>query len=102
MKLTLGPDAEQIIQEQLRNRKFADAEAVVLAGLKSLSAAAPDEFDAGEMQALLAEGEESLNVGMGLELLVEILTFVHREGRPEGSGVARRGRKILCAKFCCT
>jgi Arc/MetJ-type ribon-helix-helix transcriptional regulator len=60
MKLTLGPDAEQIIQEQLRNRKFADAEAVVLAGLKSLSAAAPDEFDAGEMQALLAQGEESI------------------------------------------
>ena len=59
MKLTLGPDAEQIIQEQLRNRKFADAEAVVLAALKSLSAAAPDEFDVGEMQALLAEGEES-------------------------------------------
>ena len=36
------------------------AEAVVLAGLKSLSAAVPDEFDAGEMQALLAEGEESV------------------------------------------
>ena len=51
---------------------------------------------------LLAEGEESLNVDMGLELLVEILTFVRREGRPEGSGVACRGRKILRAKFCCT
>ena len=60
MKLTLGPDAEQIIQEQLRARKFTDAEAVVLAGLKSLSAGAPDQFDPGELRALLAEGEESI------------------------------------------
>jgi hypothetical protein len=60
MKLTLGADAEAIIQEQLRNRKFADAEAVILAGLKSLSAAAPDEFEAREIEALLDEGEESI------------------------------------------
>jgi Arc/MetJ-type ribon-helix-helix transcriptional regulator len=60
MKLILGSDAEQIIQEQLRTRKFSDAQAVVLAGLKSLLAGAPDEFEKGEMQTLLAEGEESI------------------------------------------
>ena len=60
MKLTLGSDAEQIIQEQLRTQKFPDAEAVVLAGLKSLLAGAPDEFESGEMKELLKEGEESI------------------------------------------
>jgi Arc/MetJ-type ribon-helix-helix transcriptional regulator len=60
MKLTLSSDAEQMIQEQLRSKKFADAEAVILAALKSLSAAAPDEFETGELRALLGEGEESI------------------------------------------
>src|SRR5262249_31970973 len=60
MKLTLSSDAGQMIQEQLRSKKFVDAEAVILAGLKSLSAAAPDEFEPGEMQALLDEGEQSI------------------------------------------
>ncbi|HEX3355590.1 MAG TPA: hypothetical protein VHS31_01315 [Tepidisphaeraceae bacterium] len=60
MKLTLGSDAEQIIQEQLRTRKFADAEQVILAGLKSLASNAPDEFNPGEMESLLTEGEKSI------------------------------------------
>jgi Arc/MetJ-type ribon-helix-helix transcriptional regulator len=60
MNLTLDGDAEKIIQDQLRNKKFPSAEAVVLAGLKSLSSAAPDEFDPDEMNQLLAEGEQSI------------------------------------------
>jgi hypothetical protein len=60
MKLTLGSDAEQIIREQLKTRRFIDAEAVVLAGLQSLAARGADEFAPGELDALLAEGEQSL------------------------------------------
>lgn len=60
MNLSLSGDAEKIIQDQLRNKKFPSAEAVVLAGLKSLTSAPRDEFDPGEMDKLLAEGEKSI------------------------------------------
>jgi hypothetical protein len=60
MKLTLSPDAEQIIQEQLQTHRFSDPEAVVLAALKNFAATPPDEFEIGEMQSLLEEGEESI------------------------------------------
>lgn len=60
MRLTLGRDAEKIIREQLDSRRFADAEAVVLAALKSLAARGPDEFAPGEMEAMLVEGEHSI------------------------------------------
>ena len=60
MKLTLGPDAEQMINDQLRTRKFTDAQAVILAGLKSLASGAPNEFDPGEIKALLSEGEKDI------------------------------------------
>ncbi len=60
MKLTLGNDAQQIIEEQLRTRRFADAESVVLAGLKTLLSRGPDEFEPGEMEAFLQAGEDSI------------------------------------------
>lgn len=60
MDLKLVGDAERIVAEQLRSRKFRSAEAVVLAGLKSLASAAPNEFASGEMDSLLAEGEASI------------------------------------------
>jgi Arc/MetJ-type ribon-helix-helix transcriptional regulator len=60
MKLTLGRDAEQIIRDQLNSRRFADAESVVLAGLKSLAARGADEFAPGELAKSLEEGEKSI------------------------------------------
>jgi hypothetical protein len=60
MQLKLGSHAEKIIEEQLRTKRFQDAESVVLAGLTSLAAQGVDEFAPGELQSLLAEGEASI------------------------------------------
>lgn len=60
MQLKLGPDAERLIEEQLKSHRYSDAESVVLAGLASLAARGPNEFASGEMQSLLAEGELSI------------------------------------------
>jgi Arc/MetJ-type ribon-helix-helix transcriptional regulator len=59
MKMELGDDARRIIEDQIRARRYPDAESVVLAALESLLSKAPDEFEPGEMEALLREGEES-------------------------------------------
>lgn len=60
MKLDLGADAQRIIEDQLRTRRYPDAESVVLAALQNLLTRAPDEFEPGEMEALLKEGEDSI------------------------------------------
>ncbi|HEV2295408.1 MAG TPA: hypothetical protein VGR35_16275 [Tepidisphaeraceae bacterium] len=60
MKLDLGPDAQRIIEDQLRTRRYADAESVILAALQTLLSRGPDEFEPGEMEALLREGEDSI------------------------------------------
>ena len=87
MKLTLGSDAEQIIQDQLRTRKFISAEAVVMAGLKSLLAGAPDEFDSGEMASFLAEGEESIAREGTLDADQALESRRRRRRRSGGGGV---------------
>ncbi|HVT90535.1 MAG TPA: hypothetical protein VHD56_16895 [Tepidisphaeraceae bacterium] len=61
MKLTLNEEAERIIEEQLKSRRFSDAEGVVLAALKSLSARSADEFAPGELDQLLADGEQNIS-----------------------------------------
>ena len=68
MKLDLGPEAQRIIEEQLRARRYPDAEAVVLAALPNLTSGGPDEFDPGEMDALLREGEASIEREGALDL----------------------------------
>ena len=59
MTITLSPDAQRLIEQQLRSGRFPSAEAVVLAGLQTL-AEAGDDFEPGELERLIAEGEASI------------------------------------------
>ena len=58
--MELGEDARRIIEDQIRAHRYPDAEAVVMAALESLISRAPDEFEPGELDQLLREGEQSI------------------------------------------
>ena len=58
MQISLGPDAEKLIEDRLRRGKYRNAEEVVLAALASLERDESfGDFAPGEMDALLAEAE---------------------------------------------
>ncbi len=60
MNIMLGPDAEKFIEQKLKTGHYASAEDVVLAGLQALARTPEDQFEPGELDALIAEGERSI------------------------------------------
>ena len=56
----LAPDLRTFIEQKIRSGEYATAEEVVRAGLAMLQQQAAGEFRAGELDALIAEGEESI------------------------------------------
>jgi Arc/MetJ-type ribon-helix-helix transcriptional regulator len=83
MKMELGDDARRIIEDQIRARRYPDAESVVLAALESLLSKAPDEFEPGEMEALLREGEESIEREGTLDVDEALEARRARRARPD-------------------
>lgn len=60
MNIAVGPKAEELIRQKLASGQYATAEEVVLAGLAALDQQAADDFAPGELEALIAKGEASL------------------------------------------
>lgn len=60
MNVSLGADAERIIRDKLKSGRYQSAEDVILAALRKLEPAAEEDFAAGELDRLLAEGENSI------------------------------------------
>jgi len=61
MAIELGTKARKLIEQRVKSGRYASADAVVLAAIAHLDAAERfGDFAPGEMDRLLAEGEESL------------------------------------------
>lgn len=61
MNLSLEPGVQKLIDERVKSGKYATPEDVVAAALVTLDHQERlGEFDAGELDELLAEGEQSL------------------------------------------
>lgn len=60
MQLALGEEARRLIEMKVKSGRYDSAEAVVLAGLQSLMQQPEDELEDGELEALLAEAEQSI------------------------------------------
>jgi Arc/MetJ-type ribon-helix-helix transcriptional regulator len=73
MNITLGPDAQRLVEERMKRGAYATAEDVLLAGLAALERdESAGDFADGEWEQLLAEGEaggESLD---GEQVLAEL------------------------------
>jgi putative addiction module CopG family antidote len=86
MKLSLGLEAEKLIDERVRSGKYATAEDVVTAALHALEQDehGADEFGPGEWDALLEEGEASGPALDGNAVLAELRAL--RCTRRRGNG----------------
>lgn len=61
MNLSLRSDAKRYVEEKVRTGQYASAEAVIEAGLAALRQQEMfGDFEAGELDELLAEGERSI------------------------------------------
>ena len=60
LQVNLGPQAERLVEEKLRTGQYDTPEAVVLAGLLTLHAQPANNFEPGEMQQLVDEGDRSI------------------------------------------
>ncbi len=59
MTLMLGPKAEELIRAKLASGQYASVEDLVMAALEALEQQAQDDFAPGELDELIATGEES-------------------------------------------
>ena len=66
MNLAISPEAQKSIEDWVRSGRYATAEDVVHAALAALRRQT-DEFKPGELDELLAEGEESIARGGTLD-----------------------------------
>lgn len=81
MNLSLRPEDQQFIEEQIRTGRFASPEDVVGAALDRLRG--DGDFEEGELDALIAEGEADIEKG-------EVLTAEQvRENLRRRSGRAK-------------
>jgi antitoxin ParD1/3/4 len=61
MQLSLSPDVQQLIQERVNSGKYPTAEDVVAAAIRALDQQEQfGDFEADELDHLLAEGERSI------------------------------------------
>jgi putative addiction module CopG family antidote len=85
MNLPLNPKAKKFIADRVKSGKYASPEAVVIAALHALERdERGGEFDAGEWDALLAEGEASGEALDGKSVLGELRDL--RSHRPSKAG----------------
>lgn len=84
MNISLGSDAQKIIEERIKRGGYATPEDVVLAGLDALEREeAFGAFGPGELDALLTEGEQSGEALNGEQVLTELRELRSRHtGRP--------------------
>jgi len=62
MELSLSPDVQKLINERVNSGKYPTPEDVVAAALRALDQQEWfGDFEAGELEDLLAEGERSIN-----------------------------------------
>lgn len=67
MVLSIDSTTQRLIQRRIRSGRYASADDVVRAGLAALSQQEiTGDFEAGELDALLAEGEKSMQQGRGI------------------------------------
>jgi putative addiction module CopG family antidote len=60
MTITLTREMKKIVDEKLQTGDFATAEDVVFAALQAMKSQQIDEFEPGELDRLIAEGDESI------------------------------------------
>ena len=86
MNLSLGVDAQKLIDERLHLEKYATAEEVVTAALHALDLdeSGTGEFGPGEWDALLEAGEASGPSLDGNTVLAELRALRQSRGRSNG------------------
>ncbi len=73
MNLAISPKLQELIEQRLRSGRYATPEDVVAAALHSLDQEEKlGEFEAGEFEGLLDEGENSGQALDGEQVLAEI------------------------------
>jgi putative addiction module CopG family antidote len=88
MQITIPADVEKVVQEKLDSGAFANAEEVVRAALLALQQQADNgDIASGELDALLAEGEASIERDGMLD--GEAAFATRRERRASGRGTAK-------------
>jgi len=61
MTITLGPDLQKLIDDRVKSGKYATPEEVVAAAVLALDQQEQfNDFESGELEELLAEGERSI------------------------------------------
>lgn len=84
MHMALTPELQKLIERRVKSGKYATPEDVVTAALHSLDQDEKmEEFEAGELDRLLAEGEKSGESLDGETVLAELRRL--REQRPGGT-----------------
>jgi antitoxin ParD1/3/4 len=88
MKITLGPDAQRIIEARMKTGAYAKPEDVVLAALQSLAGEpAGEAFAPGEMDELLAVANDQIDRGDvldGEQVLLELRELRNRSRSKAG------------------
>jgi Arc/MetJ-type ribon-helix-helix transcriptional regulator len=86
MNVSLGPTAEELIQQKLESGQYSSPEDVVLAGPGALDRQAQDDFAPGELDALIAQGEASLQAHgpIPAEQVFEELRQISQQRRSRG------------------
>jgi len=80
MHLAIDPDMQEFIQNKLRSGQYSSAEDVVRAAFAALKQQEYlGDFRPGELEALLAEGEQSISGQETLE--AEDALRIRRQGR---------------------
>ena len=81
MNLKLNPQTQRLIEDRLKSGRYATAEDVVTAALHALELdERSEDFEAGELDRLLEQGEKSGAPLDGEEVLAEIRQL---GGRPQ-------------------
>lgn len=84
MHMALTPELQKLIERRVKSGKYATPEDVVAAALHSLDQDEKmEEFEAGELDRLLAEGENSGEALDGETVLAELRKL--REQHPGGT-----------------
>jgi putative addiction module CopG family antidote len=85
MTVTLGPEAQRLVEERMKRGGYASAEDVLLAGLALLEQEEQfGDFAPGEWNALIEEGERSGEPLDGEQVLAE-LRDLHSGKSPEAT-----------------
>ena len=94
MAVDLSAELQRLIEERVKRGDYASADDVVRAGLASLEQQeAVGDFDAGELDALLADGEQSGAPLDGERVLAELAALRElRSGR--GAKIAKKTLRI--------